>query len=161
MSLDPSWDADVAWGDASDRAHSLARRRTSSAFDAEDVAQEALIRAWRNRAALTDPAAFPGWLARIVERESLRHYSRQEPTQELHDYGLGAQDVSLARVEDRLALSTAIKRLKPTDRALIAMRYLEDLAHATIAERLGVPVTTVKVRLHRTHKKLARAMGAS
>ncbi len=51
-------------------------------------------------------------------------------------------------------LQAALGRLSERDRQLLEMKYEEDLTQATIARRLGIPLGTVKVRLHRARNKL-------
>jgi RNA polymerase sigma-70 factor (ECF subfamily) len=54
-------------------------------------------------------------------------------------------------------LHAALAALSDRDRRLLEMRYEEDLTQATIAQRLGIPEGTVKVRLHRARNKLRQA----
>ncbi len=59
----------------------------------------------------------------------------------------------MATVE-RADLHAALQRLSDRDRQLLELRYTEDLTQSAIAQRLGIPEGTVKVRLHRARNKL-------
>jgi RNA polymerase sigma-70 factor (ECF subfamily) len=50
----------------------------------------------------------------------------------------------------------ALRGLPPPDAELVRLRYVEDLQYSTIAERLGLPLGTVKIRLHRLHARLRK-----
>src|ERR1700755_1364259 len=63
---------------------------------AEDVVQEALLRAWRSRASLKDPAAARGWLLTIVRREHARLYERKRLEVVDLDAVVAAQDIRIA-----------------------------------------------------------------
>ena len=65
----------------------------------------------------------------------------------------------LATVE-RADLHAALDRLNQRDRQLVRLRYDEDMTQEAIAHRLGIPLGTVKVRLHRVRAKLRREIGA-
>jgi RNA polymerase sigma-70 factor (ECF subfamily) len=58
---------------------------------------------------------------------------------------------------ERADLYAALEHLNDRDRELLTLRYNEDLTQSAIALRLGIPVGTVKVRLHRARDKLRRA----
>ena len=64
------------------------------------------------------------------------------------------EDQLIRRVSVRQALAT----LTDEERRLVSLRYADDLAHPAIADLLGVPEGTVKVRLHRIRKRLATLM---
>ena len=55
---------------------------------------------------------------------------------------------------ERLSVEQILGRLSGPDRELVRLRYDEDLAHGAIADRLGIPEATVRVRIHRVRKRL-------
>jgi len=135
----------------------LAYRYASNPSEAEDIAQDALLRAWRRRATLRDPERRNQWLATIVRNEAFRQRARVRPdpiaTIELQG---SEEDEDVSATVDRADLQAALGRLSDCDRQLLELRYGEDLTQAAIARRLGVPEGTVKVRLHRARDKLRR-----
>lgn len=131
--------------------------------DAEDAAQEALIRAWRARARCAGGDGHAGWVGCIARNEALRLAARigrqRRLEQEIRpDLDVPSPEAATATDDRRHpALVNALSRLSPIDAALVRLRYVEDLQYSEIAERLGMPLGTVKVRLHRLHTRLRSA----
>jgi RNA polymerase sigma-70 factor (ECF subfamily) len=146
------------WGEAHRVCLRLAYRYASNPSEAEDIAQDALLRAWRRRSTLREADRRNQWLATIVRNEAFRQHARVRPdptsTIELQE---GAEDKQVLATVELADLHAALERLNERDRALLEMRYEEDLTQAAIARRLGIPEGTVKVRLHRARDKLRRA----
>ena len=138
----------------------LAYRYTSDPSEAEDIAQDALLRAWRRRSTLRDESRRKEWLGTIVRNEAFRQHSRvrPDPVGELETTE-GAEDEQIISTVERADLHAAIAGLNERDRLLLQLRYGEDLTQQAIARRLGLPDGTVKVRLHRLRDRLRRAMG--
>ena len=135
----------------------LAYHYTSNPSEAEDVAQDALLRAWRRRSTLRDASRRKEWLGTIVRNEAFRLHARMRPVAEIESKE-GAEDEQLVSTVERADLHAAIDRLDERDRQLLHLRYDEDLTQQAIARRLGLPDGTVKVRLHRLRHKLRRVM---
>ncbi len=139
------------------RALRLARRYTGDSEEAEDVVQEALIRAWRHRDRLAEQEKMWPWLARIVANEAMRSLARKRWEREPQAWEERPEDDALlASAPQRLDLARGLGRLAVADRELLRMRYDLDLTQVEIAARLGLPEGTVKVRLHRARAKLRR-----
>jgi RNA polymerase sigma-70 factor (ECF subfamily) len=136
----------------------LAYRYASNPSEAEDIAQDALLRAWRRRSTLREPERRNQWLATIVRNEAFRQHARvrPDPTAAIEGYE-GAEDAQVVATVERADLRAALKQLSSRDRELLEMRYQEDLTQAQIARKLGIPEGTAKVRLHRARDKLRRA----
>jgi RNA polymerase sigma-70 factor (ECF subfamily) len=136
----------------------MAYRYASNPSEAEDIAQDALLRAWRRRSTLRDSERRNQWLATIVRNEAFRQHARVRPdptaTIELQE---GAEDEGVLAAVELADLHAALAALSERDRRLLEMRYEEDLTQAAIASRLGIPEGTVKVRLHRARNKLRQA----
>lgn len=150
---DDGWE----WGEAHRVCLRLAYRYASNPSEAEDIAQDALLRAWRRRSTLRDSERRNQWLATIVRNEAFRQRDRirPDPTASIEQQE-GGEDERVAATVERADLQAALRRLNERDRRLLAMRYDEDLTQAAIATRLGIPEGTVKVRLHRARDKLRR-----
>jgi RNA polymerase sigma-70 factor (ECF subfamily) len=146
-----------AWDEVRRLCVRYARRYAKNANEAEDIAQDALLRAWRRRSTLRDPSSRKQWLGAIVRNEAFREFGRNRPapTDTLEDVH-GADDERVVAAAERADLQAAIERLNERDRQLVHLRYDEDLTQTAIAHRLGIPEGTVKVRLHRVRAKLRR-----
>jgi RNA polymerase sigma-70 factor, ECF subfamily len=136
----------------------LAYRYASNPSEAEDIAQDALLRAWRRRSTLRETDRRNQWLATIVRNEAFRQHARvrPDPTSTIETQE-GAEDAQVVATVERADLHAALGHLSDRDRQLLELRYGEDLTQQAIARRLGIPEGTVKVRLHRARKKLRRA----
>ncbi|MCP5525166.1 MAG: sigma-70 family RNA polymerase sigma factor [Candidatus Krumholzibacteriia bacterium] len=110
------------------------------------------------------------WLYRITYREALRHLERTKRLS-LREAPLEAaaalpadDDLDPERMlehrENGAAVARALDLLDPRDRELLALRYLEDLKLQELADRLDMPLGTVKVRIHRALKLLRRELDA-
>jgi RNA polymerase sigma factor (sigma-70 family) len=154
-----------AYGELVRRYQSIARRvaRLVAGSDADDVAQEAFVRAYNALPRFRDGAAFRPWLLRIVANvghNTTRTRARQSrlalrapttPADALPD------DDALAR-DDRRRLYDALRTLPENDRLVLAYRYLEQLSEAETADALDCRVGTVKSRTSRALQRLRVAM---
>jgi RNA polymerase sigma-70 factor, ECF subfamily len=136
----------------------MAYRYANNPYEAEDIAQDALLRAWRRRSTLREAERRNQWLATIVRNEAFRQHARirPDPTSVIETYE-GVEDERVIATVERADLHAALKLLNDRDRQLLELRYTEDLTQQAIARRLGIPEGTVKVRLHRARDKLRRA----
>ena len=150
-----SWD----WG----RAHRVCLRESTRVLGAgaaaEDAAQEAMIRAWRQRHQCHDPATPDPWLRRIALNEAVRLASRRTELV-VDDLGaLGSPDLVTHQPEAPDAyVRQLVNRLAPLDRRLLFMQHWEDQPVHQIAETLRMPEGTVKIRLHRARSRLRHMM---
>jgi len=130
--------------------------------EAEDIAQDALLRAWRRRSTLRDSSRREEWLGTIVRNEAYRQCAklRPDPVEEVETLE-GEEDEDILSTVERADLHAALARLDARDRELLQLRYDEDLTQEAIARRLGLPDGTVKVRLHRVRHKLRCEMRAA
>ena len=135
----------------------LAYRYAKNPSEAEDIAQDALLRAWRRRSTLRDSGSRKQWLATIVRNEAFRQHARVRPDPiDMTETDVGIDDERVLATVERADIQAALGRLNERDRQLVRLRYEEDLTQAGIARRLGLPEGTVKVRLHRVRNKLRR-----
>jgi RNA polymerase sigma-70 factor, ECF subfamily len=129
--------------------------------DAEDAAQDAFVTVLRRASSYRGSARFSTWLYRvtinacndIARRRSRRPRAGGVDVTILAD--LAAADDPLATRELSVELERALARLDPTTRTLVLLHDVQGLPYADIAARLGLPVGTVKSRIHRGHARLA------
>jgi RNA polymerase sigma-70 factor, ECF subfamily len=118
---------------------------------ADDAAQEAAVRAWRQCGRCRSPARPGPWIVTIARREALRLLSqrREQPLE-------AAADQVTEEPEDLAALDLrrALKSMDGQDVQLLVGRYWQDLSDSELAERFGVAEATVRVRLHRLRLRL-------
>jgi RNA polymerase sigma-70 factor (ECF subfamily) len=134
-----------------DRLVAAARHLTRNADDAEDLAQEALVDAYRNLRALKDRARFRGWLFAILRNKCLTYLSRTK----LETVPLEDDDAMAAPMPDDGAdLAELLDSLPLAMREVLAARYVQELSYDEIAEALGVPAVTVRVRCCRARERL-------
>ena len=151
-----SWD----WTELSASCLREARRLLGSEQDAQEAAQEALLRAWRRRDRQQQDGGEVWWVRQIARNEALRQLARRARTRDLYtqapvellDAVPSGQDVSqLAEIID---LREAIAELAPRDALLLRLRYEQDLTQPRLARLAGMPEGTVKIRLHRIRGRL-------
>ena len=152
-----------------DTAYTLARYLTRNAHDAEDVVQDACLRA------LTYFDGFRGeegtsaraWLLAIVRNTAFSSMRRQSPDavalefDEVQHSGAVADvhpEAALLRSAAKETLGAALDRLAPEFREVIVLRELEGLSYKEISDVAGVPVGTVMSRLSRARTQLQRAL---
>lgn len=128
---------------------------------AEDIVQEALLRAWRSRDALKEPAAARAWLLTIVRREHARLYERKRLELVSLDDALDISDKAAAAGADAqlLTLRYAIMRLPIEYREPLVMQVLGGFSTGEIARELGLTNTAVLTRLFRARSKLRGLCG--
>jgi len=145
-----------------DRAFGLALRIVRSPVDAEDVAQEAFVRAWQALPRFRGDSAFGTWLHRIVARRaldravSLRQRQRREASlEDSRDLADRAGRLPAGpEPAERLKLERLLERLSPPQRAAVTLYYYEDQSVEQVASILGLPVNTVKTHLSRARAAL-------
>jgi RNA polymerase sigma factor (sigma-70 family) len=120
---------------------------------ARDAVQEALVRAWRDLPGLRDPDRFDAWVRRITVRsclEILRRRRRRVLEVELTPMADVPVGDTGSIVADRDQIERALRRLAPDWRAVVVVHYFLGLPLPETAEALGIPLGTVKSRLHRS-----------
>jgi RNA polymerase sigma-70 factor (ECF subfamily) len=132
--------------------------------DAEDAAQDAFLRAWRQLPGLRAAGAWTPWFRRVTVNSALALHRRR---------GNGRATVPLGELEPAplpdgsgyVAMRDQVKRLvgglEEADRALLVLRFGLDLELADVAAALGIPLGTAKSRLHRALTRLRAQLEAT
>ena len=132
---------------------------------AEDAAQDALVRAWRDLPTLRDPGRFDAWLHRLLVRacqdQLRRHRHELTEVELLLESPSRTGDVGAARrVEDRDEVERGLRHLTDEHRMVIALRYYLRLTDSEVAAATGLPIGTVKSRIFRALDALRAALAA-
>jgi RNA polymerase sigma-70 factor (ECF subfamily) len=138
-------------------AYRLAGYLMADAADAQDAVQEASVRAWRGWPALREKGSFHAWFSQIVVnvcRTKLRQRSRRRTT-DIDEVDVEAADPFKAALA-RDTIGRALSVLSDELRMVVVLRYWGDLSLAEIAERLNIPIGTVKSRHHAALQSLRR-----
>ena len=157
--------------------YTLIVRMVQDPMLAEDLAQEAFVKAYRSLRTYDASRKLSSWLFKIAHNTAIDHLRRHAPEtvslespQEDDSRGGLAAVLSDASVEDPAAaaerrdmarsLERAVSRLRPEYREAVVLFYIEGATYQEICEVTGLPLGTVKTNLHRARKELAREMAA-
>jgi RNA polymerase sigma-70 factor (ECF subfamily) len=144
-------------------AFRVARGVLRNAADAEDVAQEAILRSYRRFARHRDPSRFRAWLVRISFRLALDHgrsarrRERRETAWAIDLPTPTAEDIAASNEFGR-RLEAAMATLSEKSRLVLLLTSMDGYSHEEVAELLRLPVGTVKSRLHSARKQLAEKL---
>lgn len=131
---------------------------------AEDMAQEAFLRAWKNLHSYKPKSPFRNWLYRIATNAALDVIRRDRETVALESVQLSADEMSpetaLVQKEMGERVQQAILELPPASRAVLILREYEGLSYKEIAEALGVPLGTVMSRLNYARTTLRQGLSS-
>ncbi|MGE0828070.1 MAG: RNA polymerase sigma factor [Hyphomonadaceae bacterium] len=142
-------------------ARALLRRMCRDDSEADDLAQEAFVKAWERLADLETPAAFPGWFRRVAVTTFLMAKRKQKANFDPIDETMQiASEESLpdAAAGARLDLSRALARLSDGERLCVTLNHGEGLSHAEIVEMTGLALGTVKSHVQRGTDKLRKML---
>lgn len=144
--------------------YNLCYRMLGNPQDAEDAAQEAFLRAFRNLQRYDPQRKFATWLLSIAANYCIDQHRRVKPQAleldegpyELADKGLGPERQTLAR-ELQDEVQALLAGLPPRDRAAVVLYYWYDYSYAEIARQLSISEGALKTRMHRVRRSLALA----
>jgi RNA polymerase sigma-70 factor (ECF subfamily) len=152
-----------------DRVHAVCRRIAGTTRDADDAAQEAMIRVVRNLDRFDGRSAFGTWVYRIATNTALDELRKRKRRPQLHvvdddtlEYREPADEFAHRHVDgviDRIAIEAALAELPDEFRAAVVMRDVGDLDYAEIAVALELPLGTVKSRIARGRRLLIDTLG--
>ena len=152
---------------------SLMYKRAHTRAEAEDLAQEAFLRAYRKLHTYSRQRPFLPWLLKVAANVATSHLRKHKnrPVSSLDDPSfagfagrLSAKDADVAHQVETKALQASVRRaitgLPEKYRVAVTLRYLAELSYADLARVLSVPVGTAKTLVFRAKAKLATALGA-
>lgn len=151
-----------------DRVHAVCRRIAGAQRDADDAAQEAMIRIVRNLGRFDGRSQFSTWVYRIATNAALDELRRRRRRPDLHvveddapppDPPDPMADRTIEAIADREAIDAALAELPDEFRAAVVLRDVHDLDYAEIADVLDVAVGTVKSRIARGRRQLVERLG--
>jgi RNA polymerase sigma-70 factor (ECF subfamily) len=153
-----------------DYVYTIAVRIVGSDEDAEDVAQEAFVRAYRALPRFRGDSKFSSWLYRISTNRALTHLKRRRRRADTIDIesgshveavviddGRGEEASPELRVRDeefRRAVRAAVLELPEQYRVVVTLFYLEERSYKEVVATLGIPMGTLKTHLHRARALL-------
>jgi len=109
--------------------------------EAEDVVQDALVKAWKSRWRVRDPEKFPAWLGSIARHRAhdvLRRRRNVSLEEQLVELAATDADDPISDADRQQQVHSAMASLPELHRAAIALRYLEDMDYVTIERTLGL-----------------------
>ncbi len=128
---------------------------------AEEIVMDAFIKAYQNLHKFNFDSKFSTWLYRIVVNTTLSYKRKTKlPTEEIVDYDLhlSVHNTALEDQDRSKFIRLAIDKLSDTDAALITLFYLNECSLIEVGKIMSIPVSTVKVKLFRARKRMARML---
>ncbi len=145
------------------RVYGFAFHYLGNREEAEDVTQEVFIRLWKHRDNIDEEQPL-GWLLRVTRNASVDAIRRRNTyhrtvsvNSELLEYAHGSNplpDIETESSDFRQHLMDALEKLSEPYRSIVILREIQELKYQEISESLELPLTTVKVYLHRARKML-------
>jgi len=129
---------------------------SNSASDADDLAQECYLRAFRNWDRFDGRGSRQAWLFAIARNTQADWFRKRGRDARLLEQGrlAAGSEAAAPDLDDTEALWQAVGRLRDEHREIVHLRFAADLSYDQIAQMLGVPVGTVRSRLHRALKAI-------
>ena len=133
--------------------------------EADDLAQEAFVRAWTRLGDLKDAARFSSWLMRIAYNEFLQSRRRAQKRQRLAERLAAEQDVSgnmasAPQPETAVELERVLSILSERERAVVVLNYAYGYSHGEVSEMTGLALGTVKSLIQRGNRKVREKLDA-
>jgi RNA polymerase sigma-70 factor (ECF subfamily) len=121
---------------------------------AADATQQTFIKAWRAASTYDADRSFGPWIYAIARRTAIDLYRKRARVVVSDEVDVVQLPVGLETVWEVFEVRSALDRLPDEEREVVRMSHFEGLTHVEIAERLDIPVGTVKSRSHRAHQRL-------
>lgn len=151
-----------------DQVFRLALRMCGNAADADEVAQEAFLSAWKGLPNFRGDSQFSTWLYQLTSHAAIdlmRREKRQIAAEDIADVSAADPGPSpqqqAEQSETRQVVRDAVLQLTPEYRQIVVLRYLEELSYEEIGAALQLPAGTVKSRLNRAKSQLKDILSKS
>ena len=145
--------------------HSTALRATGNPEDAADITQAVFVNAWRGRQGFRPEAgSLPGWLMTITKRRIADHWESKSRVARTQAAVQAADPIATSvvpdtdRIASQMLIADELDRLGDPARAILRLAFYDDLTHTQIAERLDMPIGTVKSHIRRSLGRLRARM---
>jgi RNA polymerase sigma-70 factor (ECF subfamily) len=153
------------------RVYALCFRMAGNASDAEDLTQEAFLQLFRKIGSFRGDSSFSTWLHRVTLNIALMRFRKRKlaeisftDTYEADDESgrppsqIGAADLNLTGLVDRVGLNRAIDQLPPGCKAMFMLHDVQGYAHVEIAKILGCSIGNSKSQLHKARRRLRQLL---
>ena len=157
-----------------DRLYNTVYRLLDNADDAQDVVQDAFVNAYQSLDGFKGDSQFFTWLYRIAVNTAISHKRKQRLTLSIDSGRNGERQVeppddsdasrpehALERAEEERRVQQALNRLSAEHRAVLILKDMEGQKYETMADVLGVPIGTIRSRLHRARSELRELLERS
>jgi RNA polymerase sigma-70 factor (ECF subfamily) len=154
-----------------DRLYNTVYRLVDNADDAADVVQDAFLNAYQSLDGFKGDSLFFTWLYRIAVNTAISHKRKQRvlisidagrngatPVQPLDESEYSRPGQALERAEQDERVHQALQRLSPEHRAVLVLKDMDGRKYEEIADLLGVPIGTIRSRLHRARAELREVL---
>lgn len=121
---------------------------------AADATQQTFLKAWRASSTYDPERSFGPWIYAIARRTAIDIYRRRARTLPSEHVDVVSIGPDLETVWEVFEVRAALDQLTDEERQVTRLSHYDGLTHVEIAERLGIPVGTVKSRSHRAHQRL-------
>ncbi|MCP4708827.1 MAG: RNA polymerase sigma factor [Planctomycetes bacterium] len=151
---------ELFWRQTSERVRSYLRWVCGNEADVDDVLQECYMRALRGWGQYSGRGSREAWLFGIVKRTNIDWYRRHKRHVSQSLEQVGEEKLAVEPREDDRAegIEQMIRGLKPEQQEIVYLRFAGGLSYEEIAQTVGVPVGTVRSRLHRGLKELRKKL---
>jgi len=125
---------------------------------AADATQQTFFKAWRAASTYDADREIGPWLYAIARRTAIDLFRRGRRVVPSNDVDSVVTSPGLEVAWEVFEVRAALDQLPDEERMVVKLSHLDGLTHTEIAERLGIPVGTVKSRSHRAHKRLSESL---
>ena len=143
-------------------AYTIALKIVTNKSEAEEIAQDAFVKAYNYLKNFNRQARFSTWLYRIVFNTAISHKRKNklitENIENRHLENPERADSAMERDDKQVFVARAMRKLNEADQLAIQLFYIKEFSLEEVADLMGQNVNTVKVRIHRARQRLAEEL---